>query len=293
MTPTVSVIVPVFDDRPSLERCLDSLRRQVTPGVRPEIVVVDNGSGESLEDLGERDKRVRIIREGTPGSYVARNAGISAARGQILAFTDADCVPAPAWLSAGVAALLQENGPAIVGGRVRMFVPEGTSRTAAALYDLCLGLRQEKYWSEGGFFVTANMFVPATVFKEVGLFRTDVFSGGDAEWSRRAAERGVALRYAPEAVVEHPVRADWRSLRRKVLRIAHGGSDPVYRTALDRSRRQRRGGSGKLTAARRVLRSRELRNWRERAIVFLMAMVVVVWKLEGKLRYRLNREAYR
>lgn len=293
MMPRVSVIVPVFEDRPSLERCLDSLLRQRRTKLPPEIVVVDNGSAEPLEDLGERDARVRIIREEAPGSYAARNAGISAARGDILAFTDADCIPATDWLAAGVSTLLHESGPAVVGGTVRMFVPEDASRTAAALYDLCLGLRQEKYWSKNGFFMTANMFVPATVFMKVGLFRTDVFSGGDAEWSRRAVEQGIDLRFAPDVVVEHPVRADWRALRRKVLRISQGGSDSSYRAALSQSRREYGLRFGKLAAARRVFRSPELRNWQERAAVFLMAMIVVVWKLEGKLRRTVGGATYR
>jgi glycosyltransferase involved in cell wall biosynthesis len=293
MAPKLSVIIPVFDDRPSLERCLDSLRRQTRTEVPVEIVVVDNGSLESLEDLAEPDKNIRIIKEARPGSYAARNAGILAARGQILAFTDADCIPTPDWLAVGLSALSKTSGPVTVGGRVHMFVPEGASRTAAALYDLCLGLRQEKYWRECGFLITANLVVPSHVFRAVGLFREDIYSGGDVEWCHRASRAGVRLVYEPSMVVYHPVRTSWHGLRQKVVRVAQGAASGGYPVSA-----RRRGGVFSRFRSRgavtwEILTTTKLHGFKERAGVLLTGCKVLFWKIGARLRYRFAGERTR
>src|ERR1044071_6513252 len=107
--PFVSVIVPVWNDSARLDRCLRALEEQTYPGDLYEVVVVDNGSDEPLGPVIERHGRASLVRETKPGSYAARNTGLAHARGEVVAFTDADCLPAPDWIEQGVARLRRDG----------------------------------------------------------------------------------------------------------------------------------------------------------------------------------------
>ena len=82
--PSVSVVIPVFNDPAGIRECIESLSRQTK--IPSEVIVVDNGSEPPIPDTAG----LRIVREETPGSYRARNAGLAVASGDITAFTDAD-----------------------------------------------------------------------------------------------------------------------------------------------------------------------------------------------------------
>jgi glycosyltransferase involved in cell wall biosynthesis len=92
-----SVIVPVFNHWQLIPLLLDLLKNQTIPDSRFEIILVDNGS-DHIPEIDDLPGNTRIIGCSTPGSYAARNEGIKHAKGRILAFTDADCRPAPCWL---------------------------------------------------------------------------------------------------------------------------------------------------------------------------------------------------
>ncbi len=101
-TPFVSVVIPVFDDPDRLRTCLQALEHQTYPKPRYEVIVVDNGSARSVPPLVGQFGQARATYEMVPGANAARNRGISLARGEILAFTDADCVPARDWGSPSI-----------------------------------------------------------------------------------------------------------------------------------------------------------------------------------------------
>ena len=92
--PTVSVVVPFLTHGERLELCLRALEAQTYPRERYNVLVVDNG-GILPRDFAARWPSVSVLREDKPGSYAARNRGIGVSRGEIVCFTDADCVPAP------------------------------------------------------------------------------------------------------------------------------------------------------------------------------------------------------
>ena len=93
----VSVVVPAFNAERHLPGCLDALIAQDYPGDRLQIVVVDNGSTDKTRSIIE-GYEVTPVEEPKRGSYRARNAGVAVARGDLIAFTDADCVVAPDWV---------------------------------------------------------------------------------------------------------------------------------------------------------------------------------------------------
>ena len=109
----------------------------------------------------------------------------------MLAFTDADCLPRPDWLSRGVDRLLAGSGPSFAAGRIQLFPSRPGRPTSAELFELAEGFPQESYVREQGFAATANLLVTRETFDLVGPFRAELQSGGDREWGTRAGSRGV------------------------------------------------------------------------------------------------------
>ncbi len=98
--PLISVIIPAYNAAQYLERCVDSVCRQTYAEL--DIILIDDGStdgtGALCDRLRERDKRVRVIHQRNAGSGAARNAGLDAAYGQLVAMVDADDFVHPSFL---------------------------------------------------------------------------------------------------------------------------------------------------------------------------------------------------
>jgi len=97
-TPFISAIIPVYNDSIRLRTCLQALEEQTYPKGAYEVIVVDNGSDESIEPIVAEFNQAKASYEPHPQSYAARNKGLSLARGGVIAFTDSDCIPAPDWI---------------------------------------------------------------------------------------------------------------------------------------------------------------------------------------------------
>ncbi len=220
--PFVSVIIPAYNERRRLVSCLEALDHQSYPQSAYEIIVVDNGSDEPAFDLAETFSRVRVAEEATAGSYAARNTGISMAKGDLLAFTDADCVPAADWLQSAVQCLAARPSTTIVAGAIDRPTSAANLLTAAELYDCTFFLRQDVYVTRFGFAVTANLVAPAAAFRTVGLFDSTLKSGGDVDWCRRATASGFILAYAQEVRVRHPLLPNAAAVLKKSRRITDG-----------------------------------------------------------------------
>jgi len=226
MTRKISVVVPVYNDSEGLTDTLKSLVKQDYPSEEYEIIVADNGSSDSTSDVTRRytaqyPNRVRCVVEDTiRSSYAARNKGIEAARGDILAFTDADCVPTPGWLKSGVASL-QKEGATCGGGRIEFTFRAGRPNIYE-YFDSARKLNQQTYVERSGFAATANFFARRELFDRYGLFRPDLVSGGDYEFGRRVTREGEKLIYIQEATVYHPARYNFRAIYHKSRRVALG-----------------------------------------------------------------------
>ncbi|HXH23049.1 MAG TPA: glycosyltransferase [Dehalococcoidia bacterium] len=225
--PFVSVIIPVLDDPEGLRACLTALAAQTYPAGRFEVVIVDNGSGSPPSDVVAAHDFARLEIEPAPGSYAARNRGIEVARGEVLAFTDADCLPAPDWLERGIAALVA-GAPGIVAGRIEAFPKTPGKPTPVELYDILYGYRQRFAVENNHSCFTANVLCPRSLIEDVGPFDATLLSGGDMEWSRRAHWRGYPVRYADDTLVRTPARGSLRALIRRTRRFA-GGSRGLRR----------------------------------------------------------------
>jgi glycosyltransferase involved in cell wall biosynthesis len=217
--PFVSVIIPTYHDWERLRLCLDALRQQTYEASAYEVIVINNDPDDSCP-YAKLPGKVTLLSEAKPGSYAARNAGIRASTGEILAFTDADCIPAPNWIEAGVARLLADPALSRIGGRVELTSRERRA-TAAEAYDRAFGMRQDQYVERGGA-MTANMFAYRSVFDAIGLFMESRFSGEDTAWGQRAEQVGWRIAYAPECAVTHPARWQLRDVRQKIRRLIGG-----------------------------------------------------------------------
>lgn len=215
--PRASVIVPHYNDLASLDRCLSALQAQTYPADRFEVIVADNGSPAGPEAVERAIAgRARLVTVSERGAGPARNGGVAVAGGDVLAFTDADCIPSPDWLRQGVAALEHSD---FVGGGMQVLVDDERSITGAEAFELVFAFDNQVYVERKAFTVTANLFCPASLFRQVGGFRVGVSE--DLEWSHRARDAGFRIGYAPEALVAHPARRDWRELTTKWRRLNH------------------------------------------------------------------------
>ena len=215
--PFVSVIIPTYHDWHRLRVCLDALKHQTYDRNRYEVIVVNNAVDEPPADLRLPDSWMLEV-EPKPGSYAARNRGIRVSHGEILAFTDSDCIPDPEWIEE--AARILRQGANRVAGRVELFY-KGIRLTPAELYEKAFAFRQEKNAAAGSA-VTANMLAWRYCFTRTGVFNEALMSGGDYEWGIRAHELGLNIAYVSEAVVYHPARATIRELVKKRRRVIDG-----------------------------------------------------------------------
>lgn len=220
--PFVSVIIPVYNDSHRLKLCLMALQSQTYPKGCYEIIVVDNNSEEDIAGVVDGFKQVKLFFAKQPGSYSARNAGLKVATGEILAFTDSDCLPASDWLEKGVHIASETPNCGLVGGQMDIFPKDPNKPTPVELYDQVLAFPQKHFIEVGHFSVTANLFTFREVFDDVGFFCEDMFSGGDTEWSRRVYNKGYQLIYADDVVVAHPARRSLENLLKKSKRYAGG-----------------------------------------------------------------------
>jgi len=214
----------VLDDSFRLGLCLAALDRQTYPKEATRILVIDNGSAENVLNVTRRFLHVEYARQPIRGPAAARNKGLALSRGDIIAFTDSDCLPAPDWLERGVARVKSCPHCGLVGGRIDMFFRDSRRPTAAELYDSANYFRQKYHIETNHYAATANAFTRRSVFAEIGGFREEFKEAAyeDFEWGNRIFAKGFTLLYAEDAVVAHPARRTIAEVCRGIARVQNG-----------------------------------------------------------------------
>ncbi len=240
-SPFVSVIIPVFNDGERLRLCLAVLAEQTYGRSHFEIIVVDNGSDDLdlIKALVADCDNATLAVEPIPGSYAARNRGLALVKGEVIAFTDADCIPAVDWLERGVARLRQDPNCGQVVGKVNLFFADPQNPTAAELYESLTAFPQEQLLRKQHGGATANVLTWQRVIDQVGPFDIQLKSNGDLEWGRRVFEAGFQQVYADEVQVRHPARRSLGELYRRTVRLAGGYYDVQLKQAKSMWQRQR------------------------------------------------------
>lgn len=206
---SVSIVVPVRNAARTLPDCLAALNR-LNP--RPqEVILVDNGSTDrSLQLLhafaeSRAAESTRVLEERRPGPGAARNAGIRVLRGELIAFTDADCCPDPDWLH-HVAEPFADPAVGVVAGRVVGAKSTSIVELFSALYTLQSSdrpVRRRRWTPWGGGYPTANMAVRRLLLQKLGGFDEDMRTGEDHDLCARIYADGAELAYNPAARVSH------------------------------------------------------------------------------------------
>lgn len=207
-----AVIIPHYNDTVRLARCLGALMPQVPATI--EVVVVDNGSTQPLDQVRAAHPDLRIVTETRKGAAMARNRGVTETTAPRIFFLDCDCVPDPDWLA--TALQVADRGD-LVGGTVTLFDETPPPRSGAEAYETVFAFDNAGYIARDGFSVTANLLTRRDVFDAVGPLEPGMSE--DIEWCRRATSKGYSLVHAPELCVAHPTRADWPAIERKWRRL--------------------------------------------------------------------------
>lgn len=247
---SISVVIPTYNRSGELVETLQSLVGVLSPGEWEVIVVDNNSTDDTPAVLGAlRDQLplpLRVLHERTQGRSAALNAGITAARGDLIVMTDDDIRVDPRWLLE-TAAAAEQHGCAYVGGRVLPHWPSVVRpdwlSMASARQRAVLGLTD--YGADplplGDHpALGCNVAARREVFAQVGLFDNNIgrkagtLLGQEVrEWGIRVRRAGLRGMYAPRSVVYHVVPAD-RLTRRYFYRwfYWHGISRAVLYTTL-------------------------------------------------------------
>jgi GT2 family glycosyltransferase len=223
--PLISVVIPTYNRPEPLRACLESLTRLRAPAGGFEVVVVDDGSDPPLAPVVEAKADrlpARLIRQANAGPAAARNAGVEAAAGRYIAFTDDDCAPDPDWLCV-LADRLNQHPGALIGGRIVNALPQNLGATASQhLIGYLYG-----YYNDGPaarFLTSNNMAVSRRAFQEAGGFDTNLrrAAAEDRELSDRWVHQGRPCRYEPDAIIHHAHRMTLRQYWRQHFSYGRG-----------------------------------------------------------------------
>ncbi|NEO98065.1 MAG: glycosyltransferase [Symploca sp. SIO2E9] len=209
--PQVSVIVPIYNGETDLPDLIECLQAQTYPVEQVEYVLVDNGSrdrtaavlAEAASEISSQGITLKALQENKiQSSYAARNAGIRAAKSNLLAFTDADCRPQPDWLERLIAPFIEEDIGIVVGEIIGL--PGGTLLEKHAEQYQVLSQQHTLAHPFCPYGQTANLAIRRQAFQEVGLFRPYLTTGGDADicW-RIQRQSNWKLKFISTAVVRH------------------------------------------------------------------------------------------
>lgn len=222
--PFVSVIIPCYNTEKGLLDTLESLSAQDYPADRWEVIVVDNNSTDNTCGVARsyegRIPSLRIEVESRQSSYAARNKGILASRGEILAFIDADMTVQSSWIRRGVARIAEGYGD-YVGCRVDIY-PARPSPNLWETYNIRSGFQIRRYMMDLGFAGAGNIFLRRAVLDSVGMFDSRLVSSGDLEFGNRVRDASFRLYYDHENPMRHPARSSFISSWRKMSRLGNG-----------------------------------------------------------------------
>lgn len=213
---TVSAIIPTFNGRSRIGRTLAALLAQ--PGAADlEIIVVDDGSTDgTAASCAGLDDRIRVLSQPNQGPAAARNLGARQAKGDILLFTDDDCVPDPNWLPEMLKPFAED--PEVVGvkGAYRTEQPELLARFVQLEYEDKYDLMAKDRYID--FIDTYSAGFRREVFLRFGGYDTSfpVPCAEDVELSFRMSREGLRMVFNPRAVVAHTHPNDaWKYLKKK------------------------------------------------------------------------------
>jgi glycosyltransferase involved in cell wall biosynthesis len=228
----VSVIVCTYNRAEGLINLLDSIAASSSnKGIRYEIVVVNNNSPDNTSELcrqfieNNQNMAIRYVLESRQGIAIARNRGISEAKGDIIVFVDDDEIVDRGWLTAIVKPFFEKNADC-VGGRIHLrFTDEQprpkwlTDELEGFVGKLDHGERTLQVTDRSTPLWSGNIAMSKDIFADIGLFDVNLKRGSDADMFQRVLNSGSRIFYEPEARVWHVL--DEQRLRKNWFRFLH------------------------------------------------------------------------
>jgi glycosyltransferase involved in cell wall biosynthesis len=225
MSVAVSVVIPAYNTSATLGETLRALQAQMAPPSH-EIIVVDNASTDDTP-LVARSYGVRLLYEPRRGPAAARNCGLRAACGEVVAHLDADTVPTRRWLRE-ISSPFDASGTTIVAGNTVCYQPRTGAElyvAASGLYDTVRAITREVF----PFVPSLNLAVRRRAALEIGGWCEEMPTGEDVDFSHRLLERfATKIVYAERAVLYHHTRADDAALRKQAWTYGEGAAE-LYR----------------------------------------------------------------
>lgn len=195
----VSVIVPALNEARVIGQCLGALARQSLARGAFEVILVDNGSSDETLEIARRFQaslNLTVLEKRDVHISALRNHGAAAARGEFLAFLDADCIAPPDWLSQA-ADRLSAPGAGVVGAHYA--IPPASSWVARAWYEDLRTVKQGRV----SYVPAGCLLVSRELFFEVGGFDESIQTSEDCEFCQRVSAAGFPVEAFPSLSVVH------------------------------------------------------------------------------------------
>ena len=216
--PQTSVVVTVLNEVGTVAKLVMALRRQTIPP--HELIIVDGGSSDgTLEELHRlsKDFPALIILEKPGNRSVGRNTGIKAAANEIIAITDAGCVPHRDWLEHLLAAHILQKADVVAG----YYQGKAESPIAEAVIPYTL-VMPDRIDADNFLPATRSMLLTKNIWKKVGGFDEKMSDNEDFEFARRLRKSGTMIVFAREAVVDWLPRTNLKQFWQMIYRFARG-----------------------------------------------------------------------
>jgi glycosyltransferase involved in cell wall biosynthesis len=198
--PTASIIVAVYNAEGTLKDCIESLLGLDYPKERVEIILVNNGSTDgTMALLNQYKTAIKILHEPKRGPAAARNRGLLEAKGDVVAFTDSDCIVERNWLR-NLVAPLQDDGVGIVGGK------NLAQRPCNSIGQFGEHINNHDKAINGitpPYAITMNWSSRLSVLNEMEGFDDRLIRCCDVDLSYRIHQAGYTLAYQPRAIIWH------------------------------------------------------------------------------------------
>jgi glycosyltransferase involved in cell wall biosynthesis len=208
-----SVVVPVYNGADTLKRCLHGLSVQDIRQKCYEIIVVNDGSSDNSAAIAA-DFNVRLLEQDNLGAPAARNLGLANARGDWVAYTDADCVPSRSWLSSLLTAVEGDSHTDLAIGAAGRTIGYNSTHAAARFVDMMGGLDAKRHLSHPRFpfAPSGNVMYRRTILEQVGGFdpRYCAYDACDLHARVRGLHDGP-FPYVGHAIVLHQHRSSWKA----------------------------------------------------------------------------------
>jgi glycosyltransferase involved in cell wall biosynthesis len=198
--PLVSVIVPVYNGEATIEACIESILALSFPASDVQLLLIDNASTDrTAAMLGRYADRATVLYEAKRGPAAARNRGLANATGDIIAFTDADCIVDRDWLTR-IIEPLQDPAIGISGGTILSVKPcNAVEEFGERLHDHRMAIE----YDSPPYAITMNWASPRSIIDKVGMFDEDLLRCEDCDLSYRIVLAGNRIVFTPDAIVYH------------------------------------------------------------------------------------------